>query len=94
MKLLEGIATRAVEASALVKGLANSVNGLAHAVENLAKNVAVLAHNQHVHHQAIAQVRATQHAIIQKMGEGAINLALPDPNKSGKNVNKDADKPN
>lgn len=94
MKLLEGVIVKAVEASKVVKDLTNSVSELATATETLAKNVAVLAHNQHVHHQMIGRLWVTQQAMLKKMSEGAVSLALPTLNGAGKDGKKDADKPN
>lgn len=94
MKLLDSVVTKAIEASALVKGLIKSVDELTAATEMLAKNLAITAHNQHVHHQMIGKMWAMQQAILKKMSENSVNLALPEPNSAGQGGKKDADKPN
>lgn len=94
MKLLEGVIVKAVEASKLVKDIIKSVADLAASSETLAKNLAVMAHNQHVHHQMIGQMYMVQQTILKRMSENAVSLALPEPNKGGKDGKKDADKPN
>lgn len=94
MKLLDGMIGKAVEASQRMKDMAEFVSELAGAVERLAKNLAVLAHHQNVHHQMIGRMWANQQAIIAKMGENAVSLALPKPDMSGKGSKKGADEPN
>lgn len=74
MKLFD----KAIEFSAPVKALADSLKACAEGLEKVAMTLAVVAHNQAAHHQMIAQMWSTHQAIVKKMNENAMDASMPE----------------
>lgn len=94
MKLLNDIIKKALDRSASMQDMLETVTQVAAMAQNMAKNMLDLARQQQIHHQMIAQLWANQQMIAKRMADGAVDLSLPRFNDAEDVPNKDVNKPN